>query len=183
MGPAWSHQIDGLRLTLAPALAFRSGSTSLDAHLLARSTRTTTALLHALFSLPTQRDASLGPLAVLPPPLTLLPREKPLPKAKPQTKWEAFAKAKGISHRGRDRDVWDDERQAFVPRWGKGGKNKEGEEAWIREIKGGEGGSRERGRGRGARVGKEGRGKRLRQKSPDVWVHGGLVSARYQPAS
>ena len=28
--------------------------------------------------------------------LFLMPREKPLPKKQPQTKWEAFAKAKGM---------------------------------------------------------------------------------------
>ncbi len=78
-------------------------------------------------------------MAILPSPSTILPREKPLPKKKVETKWERFAKAKGISHVNKEKDVWDDERQMFVPRWGRGGKNKDTEEAWIRVIKGGDG--------------------------------------------
>lgn len=114
-------------------------STDLESYLLTRSTATTQALLAALFSLPTVKDASLGPLAKLPsPPITKLPREKRLPKPKPPTTWERFAAAKGISHKKREKDVWDEERQAFVPRWGRDGKNKETEEAWIRVIKGGD---------------------------------------------
>jgi len=64
-----------------------------------------------------------------------LPREKPLPKPKPPTKWERFAAEKGISHKTRERDVWDDEKQEFVRRWGRGGKNKEGEDQWLHEVK------------------------------------------------
>lgn len=56
-----------------------------------------------------------------------------------ETKWERFAKAKGISHKTREKDVWDEEKQAFVPRWGRGGKNKEVEEQWIHEVKAGAG--------------------------------------------
>ena len=75
----------------------------------------------------------------LPAPVTLLPREKPLPKPKPPTKWERFAKAKGISHKKRERQEWDEERQEWVNRWGRGGKNKEKEEQWLHEVKGGDG--------------------------------------------
>lgn len=79
-------------------------------------------------------------MAILPsPPITKLPREKPLPKPKPLTTWERFAKAKGISHKKREKDVWDEERQMFVPRWGKDGMNKLKEEQWIREVKAGDG--------------------------------------------
>ena len=75
----------------------------------------------------------------LPAPVTLLPREKPLPKPKPPTKWERFAKAKGISHKKRERQEWDEDRQEWVNRWGRGGKNKEKEEQWLHEVKGGDG--------------------------------------------
>ncbi|KAF7981697.1 hypothetical protein HWV62_32266 [Athelia sp. TMB] len=91
------------------------------------------ALFSTLFSLPTITSAD-GPLAKLPPPTTLLPRSKPLPKPKPQTKWERFAAAKGIQHKVRDRKVWDEEKQTWVNRWGKDGKNKEKEEQWITEV-------------------------------------------------
>ncbi|KAI3616661.1 hypothetical protein WG66_011438 [Moniliophthora roreri] len=90
-------------------------------------------LLAKIFSLPTESSPD-GPLAQLPPPITQLPRAKPLPKPKPPTKWELFAKAKGIQRKRRDKKVWDEERQEWVNRWGKDGKNKQLEEQWITEV-------------------------------------------------
>ncbi|KAG1805671.1 RRS1-domain-containing protein [Suillus subaureus] len=92
------------------------------------------ALVAALYGLPTQPSPD-GPLAQLPAPITQLPRTKPLPKPKPPTKWERFAAAKGIQKRVRDKKVWDEERQEWINRWGKDGKNKEKEEQWIHEVK------------------------------------------------
>ncbi|KAG2135750.1 ribosome biogenesis regulatory protein-domain-containing protein [Suillus bovinus] len=92
------------------------------------------ALVATLYGLPTQPSPD-GPLAQLPPPTTQLPRTKPLPKPKPPTKWERFAAAKGIQKRVREKKVWDEERQEWVNRWGKDGKNKEKEEQWIHEVK------------------------------------------------
>ncbi|CAG8585429.1 10582_t:CDS:2, partial [Acaulospora colombiana] len=91
------------------------------------------ALVNSLFSLPIQKTQD-GPLAVLPPIETSLPRAKPLPKPKPLTKWEQFAKTKGIQKKIRDKKVWDEEKQEWVQRWGRQGKNKEVEEQWIHEI-------------------------------------------------
>lgn len=90
-------------------------------------------LLNNLFSLPTTSSAD-GPLARLPKPTTLLPRAKSLPKPKPPTKWEKFAAAKGIDKRIKDKKVWDEEKQDWVDRWGRAGKNKEKEEQWIQEL-------------------------------------------------
>ncbi|KAK4051925.1 Rhodanese- sulfurtransferase [Microbotryomycetes sp. JL201] len=74
-------------------------------------------------------------IADLPPIATALPREKPLPKPKPMTKWEAFAKAKGIQAKSKkDRLVFDEEKQEWVPKWGYKGKNKELEQQWITEV-------------------------------------------------
>ncbi|OAX42032.1 RRS1-domain-containing protein [Rhizopogon vinicolor AM-OR11-026] len=92
------------------------------------------ALIAALYGLPTQPSPD-GALAQLPEPTTKLPRAKPLPKPKPPTKWERFAAAKGIQKRVREKKVWDEERQEWVNRWGKDGKNKEKEEQWIHEVK------------------------------------------------
>jgi regulator of ribosome biosynthesis len=92
------------------------------------------ALVAALYGLPTQPSPD-GALAQLPAPTTQLPRAKPLPKPKPPTKWERFAAAKGIQKRVREKKVWDEERQEWVNRWGKDGKNKEKEEQWIHEVK------------------------------------------------
>lgn len=109
----------------------------LESYLLNRSTASTTQLFTALLALPTT-SSELGPIVHLPPSTTRLPREKPLPKPKPLTRWEKFAKMKGISHVKKDKNIWDEDRQAWVPRWGKDGKNRETEEAWIRVVKPGQ---------------------------------------------
>ena len=90
-------------------------------------------LIAALFSLPTTSSQD-GPLAQLPPPTTQLPRAKPLPKPKPLTKWEQFAKAKGISHRKKEKKVWDEEKQEWVDRWGWKGANKKEEVQWLTPV-------------------------------------------------
>ena len=90
-------------------------------------------LLSALLQLPTQQTPD-GPLTLLPPPTTHLPRAKPLPKPKPPTKWERFAATKGIQKKRKDRKVWDEERGEWVARWGKDAKNKEGEGQWLTEV-------------------------------------------------
>jgi regulator of ribosome biosynthesis len=54
----------------------------------------------------------------LPAPTTTLPREKPLPKPKEETRWEKFAKEKGIVKRKRERMVFDETAQEWKPRFG-----------------------------------------------------------------
>ncbi|EJU06360.1 RRS1-domain-containing protein [Dacryopinax primogenitus] len=90
-------------------------------------------LINHLFSLPVTSSPD-GPIAQLPPPTTSLPRAKPLPKPKPPTRWEKFAAAKGIQKKRRENKVWDEEKQVFRDRWGRGGKNKELEEQWLVEV-------------------------------------------------
>ena len=92
------------------------------------------ALIAALFSSPTTSSPD-GPLAQLPPPTMQLPRAKPLPKPKPPTKWEQFAKAKGIQKTRRDKKVWDEEKQEWVNRWGWKGANKDKEVQWLTEVR------------------------------------------------
>lgn len=108
-----------------------------EAYLQATARDSVQVLLASLFSLPTHPSQSGdGPLAQLPPPTTQLPRSKPLPKPKPPTKWEQFARAKGIgNNKGkRDRKEWDEEKQEWVNRWGWKGKNKELEKQWAVEV-------------------------------------------------
>ncbi|KAJ8903628.1 hypothetical protein NDN08_004730 [Rhodosorus marinus] len=78
------------------------------------------ALVHRLFKLERVVDGSLGGMRVvkLPEGVTAIPREKPVPKASESTKWEVFAKEKGIQKKKRDRMVWDEESQSFKPRYG-----------------------------------------------------------------
>lgn len=53
------------------------------------------ALFNKVWDLKTERVGD-AVVAQLPDPKTLLPREKPVPKPKPATKWEEYAKLKGI---------------------------------------------------------------------------------------
>eukprot|EP00189_Rhodosorus_marinus_P007860 CAMPEP_0184752582 /NCGR_PEP_ID=MMETSP0315-20130426/43654_1 /TAXON_ID=101924 /ORGANISM="Rhodosorus marinus, Strain UTEX LB 2760" /LENGTH=281 /DNA_ID=CAMNT_0027231921 /DNA_START=65 /DNA_END=910 /DNA_ORIENTATION=- len=78
------------------------------------------ALVHRLFKLERVVDGSLGGTRVvkLPEGATAIPREKPVPKPSEPTKWEMFAKEKGIQKKKRDRMVWDEESQTFKPRYG-----------------------------------------------------------------
>ncbi|GAA6062113.1 hypothetical protein JCM10212_000867 [Sporobolomyces blumeae] len=91
-------------------------------------------LVNEIWNQPT-RIVDEGVIADLPPISTALPREKPLPKPAPMTKWQAFAQAKGIAPKEKkDRMVYDEDKQEWVPRWGYKGKNKDKEEQWIHEV-------------------------------------------------
>ncbi|KAJ5902274.1 hypothetical protein N7495_002802 [Penicillium taxi] len=91
------------------------------------------------------QSAEHGVLLSLPPPNTLLPRHKPLPTPKPPTKWELFARKKGIGRfnttpgatladkERRKKLVYDEASGEWVPRWGYKGKNK-GEDEWLVEV-------------------------------------------------
>jgi regulator of ribosome biosynthesis len=76
----------------------------------------------------------------LPPPTLKLPREKPLPEDKPLTRWEKFAKAKGIVKKKRSKMVWDELNQHWAPRWGYGKANnaKDHPDNWVIEHKPGD---------------------------------------------
>ncbi|CAO3637760.1 unnamed protein product [Cunninghamella blakesleeana] len=90
-------------------------------------------VVNQLFDLKVKNTDS-GLLAELPDRVTVLPREKPLPKEKPLTRWEKFAKAKGIQNTKRERMVWDDDRQEYVPRWGYKGGEKDKTQDWLIEV-------------------------------------------------
>ncbi|KAE8254625.1 hypothetical protein A4X13_0g3348 [Tilletia indica] len=112
-----------------------STTTALDEHLLSRIQQATQVLFNAVFSLPVTRNPDHGPIVTLPPPLLGLPREKPMPKPKPLTKWEKFARTKGINKRRRDKMEYDDDQQEWVARWGYKGANKKEEEQWLHPVK------------------------------------------------
>lgn len=74
-------------------------------------------------------------LIQLPEPTTILPREKPIPKAKPLTKWQQFAARKGIKPKGKDgKMVYDEDTGEWVPKWGYKGKNKLIDDQWLVEV-------------------------------------------------
>ena len=86
-------------------------------HLLSISRENTQLLINQLFSLPREQKAD-GAYFSLPAPTTIVPREKPLPKEKPKTRWEKFAEQKGIEKKKRGRLVWDEATQQWAPRYG-----------------------------------------------------------------
>ncbi|RDX79648.1 Ribosome biogenesis regulatory protein-like protein [Mucuna pruriens] len=86
-------------------------------HCLLKGTHLVQAVADALFTLPSTEDVD-GPLVNLPPPLTKLPRQKHLPKPKPPTKWEAFAKKKGIQKKKKDKIVFDEQSGTWKRRYG-----------------------------------------------------------------
>ncbi|KAJ1018052.1 hypothetical protein NDA16_004921 [Ustilago loliicola] len=92
-------------------------------------------LINKIFALPITRDPENGPLAALPAFTSKLPREKSMPKPKPLTKWEKFAKQKGIQSRKKDTMIYDENIGEWVPRWGYKGANKDLEDQWIHELK------------------------------------------------
>lgn len=74
-------------------------------------------------------------LISLPEPVSELPREKPLPKPKPPTKWELFAAKKGIQKKAKDgKLVYDEETGKWIPKWGYGGANKKLDDQWLVEV-------------------------------------------------
>ena len=94
------------------------------------------ALINQLLTTCPIRSTPSGVLLSLPPPTTPIPREKRLPVAKPQTKWQAFAAKKGIKPkaRGEGKVVYDEATGEWVPKWGYKGANKKEEEQWIVEV-------------------------------------------------
>lgn len=104
-------------------------------------------LLNELLSTRPITSSPSGLTLSLPPTTTPLPRWKVLPKVKPPTKWEAFARKKGIGKFGgaatggakledrRKNMVYDEESGEWVKKWGYKGKNKEGEgNDWLVEL-------------------------------------------------
>ncbi|PNS17711.1 hypothetical protein CAC42_3106 [Sphaceloma murrayae] len=89
-----------------------------------------------LSTCPVTRSSDLTSVTLtLPPPTTRLPREKHVPAPKPLTKWQEFAKRKGIQAKPRDgKLVYDEEKKEWVPKWGYKGRNKDGENDWLVEV-------------------------------------------------
>ncbi|EFW14410.1 Rhodanese- sulfurtransferase [Coccidioides posadasii str. Silveira] len=97
-----------------------------------------------LTACPITSSATDGVLLTLPTPVTPLPRFKPLPTPKPPTKWELFARKKGIGKYNnklganeaerQKKLVYDEEKGEWVPRWGYKGKNKAEDDQWLVEV-------------------------------------------------
>ncbi|KAJ2160466.1 Rhodanese- sulfurtransferase [Coemansia sp. RSA 552] len=106
-----------------------------DKYLKELSREGTQLLVNELFSQPTTVDDD-SVYASLPKVATVLPREKPLPKEKAMTRWEKFAKIKGIEKRKKSRLVYDEEREEYRPRFGYKGINQDDQKQWLIEVPG-----------------------------------------------
>ena len=92
-------------------------------------------LLNAIWDLETIRVED-AVTAKFPPPSYILPREKPVPKPKVLTKWEKYAKEKGIDKKKKkDRLVWDDVVQKWVPQFGYKKAQAEADKNWAIPVK------------------------------------------------
>ncbi|XP_042255332.1 ribosome biogenesis regulatory protein homolog [Thunnus maccoyii] len=89
-------------------------------------------LVNEIWKQPTERVEE-AIVVKLPDPATPLPREKPPPKAKPPTKWEEFAKLKGIQKKKKTNLVWDETAKEWRRRWGYK-RAKDDTKEWLIEV-------------------------------------------------
>jgi regulator of ribosome biosynthesis len=95
------------------------------------------ALINQLLTTCPIRPAKDGVLLSLPPQTTPLPREKPVPTPRPETKWEAFAKMRGIKPKTREQRknlLFNEATGEWQRKWGYKGANKAGEDDWLVEV-------------------------------------------------
>lgn len=91
--------------------------------------------LDAVTSTTAIQEGVQGALVQLPEPVMALPRAKPLPEAKPLTKWEKFAAARGIKPKSKTGKLkYDSASAEWVSKWGHGSRREEDE--WIVEVPG-----------------------------------------------
>lgn len=89
-------------------------------------------LINEIWKHPTERVEEVI-VVKLPEPVTPLPREKPPPKPKPPTKWEQFAKLKGIQKKKKTNLVWDETAKEWKRRWGYK-RAKDDTKEWLIEV-------------------------------------------------
>ncbi|KAL0278332.1 UNVERIFIED_CONTAM: hypothetical protein PYX00_000179 [Menopon gallinae] len=90
-------------------------------------------LINKIWELPTNTVDGVT-VAVMPAPKYVLPRALPVPKPKELTKWEKFAKEKGIQKKKKDKLKWDDILQKWVPLHGYKRAQAEKDKTWVLEV-------------------------------------------------
>lgn len=103
-----------------------------ESFLLDLCTQSTQLIVNNLFKLPQERVEDTI-IVKLPKPTIIIPREKPLPKKKPLTKWEQYAKLKGITKKKKGRKVFDEVAKEWKPVWGMN-RAKDTTKDWLIEI-------------------------------------------------
>lgn len=90
-------------------------------------------LVNGIWELPTERlDEHI--VVKLPKPSFALPRARKLPEPRTLTKWEQFAKTKGIKKRVKDKKVYDEELGKWVPTYGYQHFKADHEKNWLIEV-------------------------------------------------
>eukprot|EP00092_Neocalanus_flemingeri_P013963 GFUD01015061.1.p1 GENE.GFUD01015061.1~~GFUD01015061.1.p1 ORF type:complete len:365 (-),score=117.49 GFUD01015061.1:476-1570(-) len=106
-----------------------------SSYLLSLARDNTQLLLNSIWKLETERVED-AVIAKFPPTTFKLPREKPAPKPKAMTKWEKYAKDKGIDKKKKkDRLVWDDVVSKWVPQFGYKKAQAENDKNWMIPLK------------------------------------------------
>lgn len=59
---------------------------------------------------------------------------KPVPKPKPLTKWQQFAKGKGIEKKKKNKLTWDDQLKKWIPTYGFKKVRAEKDKNWVIEV-------------------------------------------------
>ncbi|NXU82398.1 RRS1 protein, partial [Xiphorhynchus elegans] len=118
------------------AAALRGAAPRREALLRALARDNTQLLVCRLWELPAERAGGAGgPLvARLPEPAFRLPREKPPPRPRPPTRWEQFARLKGIRRRRKSSLVWDEQAKEWRRRWGYRRAGGDPSRAWVAEV-------------------------------------------------
>ncbi|KAH6847491.1 ribosomal biogenesis regulatory protein [Chaetomium sp. MPI-CAGE-AT-0009] len=110
---------------------------ALESHLASVARDGTQVLINQLLTTCAISSTPAGVLLSLPPVQTALPREKPVPAAKAETKWSAFAKRRGIKPKTREQRrnlQYNESTGEFERRWGYKGANKAGQDDAIIEV-------------------------------------------------
>ncbi|KAK2727717.1 ribosome biogenesis regulatory protein homolog [Artemia franciscana] len=107
--------------------------TNKEEYLLSLSRDNLQYLVNKLYELPTERVDEVI-VAKIPEPILRIPREKRVPKDKPLTKWEQYAKDKGIKKQKKSKLIWDEELNRWVPRFGFKKALAEKEKNWVMPV-------------------------------------------------
>ncbi|KAK4447634.1 ribosomal biogenesis regulatory protein [Podospora aff. communis PSN243] len=128
----------GLLLANDPnPLEIDSDPSQREASLAAIARDGTQSLINQLLTTCPITSTPAGVLLSLPPPQTAIPREKPVPAPKAETKWSAFAKRRGIKPKTREQRrnlAYDEVTGEFGRKWGYKGANKAGQDEPIIEV-------------------------------------------------
>ncbi|CAH6777307.1 ribosome biogenesis regulatory protein homolog [Phodopus roborovskii] len=118
-----------------PPTVLRQAGPSPEAELRALARDNAQLLVNRLWQLPSERVQE-AVVARLPEPATRLPREKPLPRPRPLTRWQQFARLKGIRPRKKSNLVWDEPSGQWRRRWGYE-RARDDTKDWLIEVPGG----------------------------------------------